>query len=263
MTTYKLSTEAAEFYESTFVPALFGEWAARLVEFAGLTPGTSLVLDVGCGTGAVARAAADAVGPGGVVAGLDLNEAMLTVARRLRPDLDWRHGDAAALPFDDASFDAVLSQAALMFFPDRVGALREMGRVARPDGRVAVQVPGRLSHSPGYLALAEVAARHAGAEVAELLGSYFAVGDPDRLTGLMEEAGLTVTTARPWLSATRLGSVDAFLDVELLPVAGRVDPEVRARIAADCRVALAPFTSAGGAVAAPIEVVLAAARAPA
>ena len=96
--TFQLSVEAAEEYESRFVPALFAEWAPHLVEAAGVAPG-QVVLDVACGTGVVARTAADRMGGQGRVVGLDLNEGMLAVAGRLRPDLEWRKGDAADLPF--------------------------------------------------------------------------------------------------------------------------------------------------------------------
>ena len=82
--TFQLSVEAAEVYESQFVPALFAEWAPHLVTAAGVAPGQA-VLDVACGTGVVARAAADRIGGQGRVVGLDLNEGMLTVAGRLRP----------------------------------------------------------------------------------------------------------------------------------------------------------------------------------
>jgi SAM-dependent methyltransferase len=248
--TYALAAEAAEFYESTFVPALFESWARRLVDFAGTKRGDS-VLDVACGTGVVARTVADRVGPTGSVAGLDLNEAMLDVARRLRPELRWQAGDACALPFGDGSFDLVLSQAALMFFGDQVAALREMGRVA---GRVAVQVPGRLSHSPGYLALTDAVAPHATGEVLDLLTGYFAVGEPDLLAGLFEAAGLRVDRFESWLSAAHLDSIGTFLDVELLPIADRITPAVRQRIVEDCHTALAPFTDSAGGITAPIEV---------
>ncbi len=249
---YVMSAEAAEFYESTFVPALFGTWARRLVDAADVKPGER-VLDVACGTGVVARTVADRVGAAGSVVGVDLNATMLAVARRIRPDLRWQTGDAGALPFGDGSFDVVLSQAALMFFGDRVAALREMGRVTGETGRVAVQVPGRLAASPGYLALAEVIARHAGPQARDLLGAYFAVGEPDLLTRLFDAAGLRIDRFTSWLGATRLDSIDTFLAVELLPLAGHVDEAVRDRIAEDCRPALAPFVDAAGAVAAPVE----------
>jgi SAM-dependent methyltransferase len=251
--TYALSAQAAELYESTFVPALFRQWAERLVQSTGVTPGSS-VLDVACGTGVVARAAADRIGPDGVVVGVDLNEAMLAVARRLRPDLRWQIGDACALPFEDGSFDLVLCQAALMFVGDRIAALREMGRVAGPDGRVAVQVPGRLAGSPGYLALAELVGRHAGRHLVDLLGAYFAVGEPDLLTELFETAGLQIDLMDTWLGATRLDSIETFLAVELLPIADQIHDAVRDRITREGRLMLAPFLDAAGAITAPIEV---------
>jgi SAM-dependent methyltransferase len=250
---YVLSAQAADFYESTFVPALFGAWAQRLVAAAGVTSGQS-VLDVACGTGVVARAAAERTGPRGSVVGLDRNEAMLDVARRLRPDLRWHVGDACALPFPDGSFDLVLSQAGLMFYDDRVRALREMGRVAGVDGRIAVQVPGRLAGSPGYLALTETVARHASPEVSEVLSGYFAVGEPDLLMELFESAGLRVDRFDTWIGATRLDSIDTFLAVELLPIADKVAQAVREKIVADCRTTLDRFVNRTGAIAAPIEV---------
>src|SRR5262245_39172787 len=106
---FQIPIEAAEFYESAFVPAFFAQWAPILCDQAAIAPGQR-VLDVGCGTGIVARTAADRVVPGGTVTGVDLNEAMLTVARRVRPDIDYRQSDAAALPLPDESFDAVVSQ---------------------------------------------------------------------------------------------------------------------------------------------------------
>ena len=258
---YMLSAQAANVYESTFVPALFSAWAQRLVLAAGVTSGQS-VLDVACGTGVVARAAAERTGPRSCVVGLDRNEAMLDVARRLRPDLRWQVGDACALPFPDGSFDLVLSQAGLMFFGDRVRALREMRRVAGLDGRIAVQVPGRLSGSPGYLALTETVARHASPGISDLLSGYFAVGEPDMLRELFETAGLTVDRFNTWIGATRLDSIDTFLAVELLPLADKVRQAVRDRIVADCRTTLDRFVDPTGAIAAPIEVHLVTARPP-
>ena len=86
--TFNVSTEVAEIYESAFVPAFFAQWAPILCEAAGVAHGQR-VLDVACGTGIVARTAADLVAPGGSVVGVDVNEAMLTVARRVRPDIDF------------------------------------------------------------------------------------------------------------------------------------------------------------------------------
>ena len=97
---FQVTLEAAEMYEAAFVPAFFAQWAPILCDEAGISEGMR-VLDVACGTGVVTRVAADQVGPLGAVTGIDLNDAMLAVARRIRPDIDYRLGDAAALPFAD------------------------------------------------------------------------------------------------------------------------------------------------------------------
>ena len=66
---------------------------------------------------------------------------LVTVARRVRPDIDWRQGDAASLPFEDGAFDTVLCQMALMFFPDRIKALQQMARVAaRAEHRLLLRI---------------------------------------------------------------------------------------------------------------------------
>ena len=166
--TFHLSLDAAETYESVFVPALFEPWARMLVDAAGVGPGDR-VLDVACGTGIVARIAADRVGAGGSVVGLDRNPAMLAVAERLRPDIEWREGDASGLPFLARSFDVVLCQAALMFFSDPRRALGEMARAIKDDGIVAIQVWDRLEDQPAYRPFIDAAARSAGPDATDLL----------------------------------------------------------------------------------------------
>jgi ubiquinone/menaquinone biosynthesis C-methylase UbiE len=258
---FQVSAEAAEVYESTFVPAIFAEWAPLVVDLAGVRPGHA-VLDVACGTGIVARTAAARVGGAGRVTGVDLNEGMLAVARRLRPDLTWRVADAADLPFPDRSFDAVLCQMALMFFPDRRRALAEMGRVATPAGTVVLAVPAALEAQPAYRRLVDVVVGHAGPEARPLMGTYWACGDLDALRALVDSAGLAVTAARTHAGTARFGSVDAFVatEIEASPLAGRIAPEVYAAIRADAQPALAEFTTPAGRVDAPLYGHLVAAR---
>ena len=91
-----------------------------LLAVARLQPGER-VLDIGTGTGIVARLAAPNVGPTGSVAGLDASPAMLSIARAMASEegltIDWDEGQAEALPYPDECFDLVLSQFALMFLP--------------------------------------------------------------------------------------------------------------------------------------------------
>lgn len=251
--TFRISQEGAETYESRFVPALFAGWCDYVVEEAAPRPGQE-VLDVACGTGVVARAVADRLAGSGRVVGLDLNPAMLTVAARLRPDIDWRPGDVASLPFDDESFDLVICQAALMFFPDPVQALREMRRVARPVGAVVVLVPGRLESSPAYVRLAEIAAAHVpGAD--ELFGTYFVHGDLQELTGLFDRAGLRVEATRTDMHDVVFGSMEEFVATEVgaTPLAGRIDEASYDRLLAEARQALAGYVAADGSSRVPIE----------
>jgi SAM-dependent methyltransferase len=258
---FQVTADAAELYEARFVPALFAEWAPLLADLAGVRPGHE-VLDVACGTGIVARTVADRLAGDGRVVGLDLNEAMLAVARRVRPELEWRQGDAAALPFPDASFDAVLCQMALMFFPDRMAALREMARVARPGGVVALGVPAALEDQPAYGPFVEVAVEHAGPEARTLLGTYWTCGDLGRLSATVAAAGLVVVDARTHLGTASFDSAEALAatEVEGSPLAQLISPDVYDRIRAGAREVLAPFAGPDGRIAAPLRGHLLAAR---
>src|SRR5215203_8468 len=115
--TGQVTRSAADVYEEFFVPALFQDWTARVADAARLASGQR-VLDVASGTGALTCEAAQRLGLGGSVTGLDRNEGMLAVARRKAPNIEWRQGLAESLPFANATFDAVVSQFGLMFFKD-------------------------------------------------------------------------------------------------------------------------------------------------
>jgi SAM-dependent methyltransferase len=111
--------------------------ATHLVKFAGVGAGQN-VLDVACGTGVVAITAA---GTGAKVSALDLTPELLERARYNSQiagrEVDWREGDVEKLPFDDRSFDTVLSQFGHMFAPRPDLALSEMLRVLKPGGTIA------------------------------------------------------------------------------------------------------------------------------
>jgi SAM-dependent methyltransferase len=257
---FHIPIEAAEAYEAAFVPAFFAQWAPILCDIACVNAGQQ-ILDAACGTGIVARTAAERAGAAHVV-GVDLNQAMLTVARRVRGDIDWRQGDVTALPLADRSFDTVLCQMALMFFPDRIRALREMARVTVSSGTVAVLVPASLDAQPAYGPFVEVAARHAGREARSLLTTYFACGDLDELTGWFGQAGLRVTATATHSGSARFPSADALVttEVESTPLGERISAEVYDRIKRGAREVLAPFTADDGTLEAPFRVHVVAAR---
>lgn len=186
----QLTSSAAEIYDEFFVPALFGVWAPRLVAAAQIRPGARVV-DVACGTGVLAIAAAKVTALGGEVVGVDLNAGMLAVARRKAADVDWQRAPAEALPFDSESFDAVVSQFGLMFFEDKQAAITEMWRVLRPGGRLAIAVWDSLDNSPGYTSLASLLTRLFGPSTAALLQAPFTLGDSHALGSLLSASGVT------------------------------------------------------------------------
>lgn len=251
--TFNLSVEQARAYEDLFVPALFSQWVPVLLRLAGVSDGQH-VLDVACGTGVVARAAQNLVGPSGRVSGIDLNPAMIDVARECAPDVDWRVGDAADLPYDE-SFDAVLCQSALFFFPDPARACREMARVLRPGGTLALQTYAELEDQPGYRPLVEAVVRHVGPDARALLGTYWSKGDPTELRALLEAAGLAATASESVLGQVTFPSVDALVrtEIQATPLASRIDGSAYLAIAEDARTTLASFHTAQGEVALPVR----------
>ncbi len=133
----RFNTMASGYDSLTFVKVVAG----KLLELVDLKPGMR-VLDVGTGTGMVAMAAAQAVGPTGRVIGHDLAPEMIAAAQAKAAasgltQIDFRLGDAEHLPFPDESFDAVMFASSLFFVPDIPGALREARRVLAPGGWVA------------------------------------------------------------------------------------------------------------------------------
>jgi ubiquinone/menaquinone biosynthesis C-methylase UbiE len=211
---WQVAGNAAETYQRELVPAVFGPWGPRVVELAALRPGLR-VLDVACGTGVVARLAAEAVGVDGRVAALDLNPAMLAVASELPAvegaAIEWIEGNAQALPLADASFDVVCCQLGVQFFPDRAGALREMKRVLAPNGRAVVMVWREIDRAPGFAVLAAALGRVIGSDAEALMRAPFALGDAGELARLLERAGLGDCTIRAETGNVRFSSAENFV----------------------------------------------------
>lgn len=245
----QVAASAAEVYEEFFVPALFAQFTEQVLDLAEVQPGHR-VLDVGCGTGVLTRAAAQRVGDRGSVTGLDPNDGMLAVARRLAPPARWEQGVAESIPFGDGSFDRVVSQFAAMFFTDRELALAEMARVTKPGGKIAVVSWAKLDESPGYREMARLLADLFGAEAALSIEAPFALGDPATLHRLLSNAGSDTQVTRVEGTA-RFASIDDWVrtDVKGWTLADTIDDEQFELLLSEARVRLSEFAGDDGHVA--------------
>jgi SAM-dependent methyltransferase len=169
----------AELQEPTALPL----WVAML-DAAAVGPGTR-VLDAGCGAGGASVLAADR---GAQVNGLDAAEALLAIARARVPDGDFRPGDLEALPYADATFDAIIAADVLLYVVDPVAALRELRRVCAPGGRVVLAIwgaPEECEQRTIVAAVREVLPRPLDTEP-------FALSAPGVLAAIVAQAGLVV-----------------------------------------------------------------------
>jgi ubiquinone/menaquinone biosynthesis C-methylase UbiE len=182
--------EAAAEYDRAFAHVT-AHFMPFLLQAAHIAPGMN-VLDIATGTGLSAEAALAAVGPSGHVIAADVSPAMAEKAReRLgkAPNASVSVEDGQELSFADCSFDVVLCNLGLMFFPDPVRGLSEFRRVLRPGGRVAVSVNTVVERSYNHQ-INVIIARHMPS-LAEAVTRTFALGEASRLRSLFNEAGLT------------------------------------------------------------------------
>lgn len=244
---------AAETYERFFVPALFGQWPPRVIEMAGVAPGQR-VLDVGCGTGVLARAASDLVGPAGRVVGVDPNAGMLEVARRSPEVVEWVPGSAEDLPFPNGSFDHVVSLFAAMFFRDRARAMEEMARVVVHGGSVTVVTWAELDTAPGYAAMASLFDDLFGPSAARAVTAPFSLGRVPELQALLEEATSHVQV-RSVSGEARFASIDSWIHTEIRgwTLADEIDDEQFAELVEAGRDRLRAFADGTGRVTFPVS----------
>ncbi|MGN2252486.1 class I SAM-dependent methyltransferase [Frateuria sp. GZRe12] len=141
----RFGQDIAALYQELLVPLIFAPYAVDLATRLARLPVAS-VLELAAGTGVVTRELDSRLPPGVQLVATDLNETMLAVAQKQgmsRPVL-WRQADAMAVPFGDASFDAVVCQFGAMFFPDRARAFAEARRVLQPGGTLLFNVWDRI-----------------------------------------------------------------------------------------------------------------------
>lgn len=138
----------AQFYERYMVPLIFEPYAVDLTGRAARAA-PRRVLELAAGTGVVTRQLAKMLGASADIVATDLNPAMIEEAARIgtaRP-VEWRQVDAMQLPFEDASFDAVVCQFGVMFFPDKPRAFAEARRVLRPGGLFTFNAWGPIARN--------------------------------------------------------------------------------------------------------------------
>lgn len=184
--------EATEMYERILVPAILGPFAQTLVDWAALRSG-DWVLDVGCGTGAATRAAAEKVGRFGRVVGIDCSSAMLDVARTIpqkagKP-IEWQKADVSQMALPSRVFDVVLCAQSLQYIPDRGQALSEIRRVLRPGGHLALSAWCERRLSPYFDALIEAISEHIGADTAGSFQAGLDLADGQKINQMLLDAG--------------------------------------------------------------------------
>ncbi len=202
----------AENYQRHFVPAIGTPVSRDVLLAAALQPGER-VHDVGCGTGHVARLAAESVGPTGSVTAVDIAPDMIEVARGIpSPDgaaIDWKVGDATALPLPDNGFDVVLCQMALMFVEDRAAPISEMRRVLAPGGRVVVATPGAIQRP--FELMEQAVVEHISPELGGFVRAVFSMHDPEVVAALLRDAGFQDVEGRVAVARLDLPAPAEFL----------------------------------------------------
>ena len=182
------NTEAAAAFEKFLVPTIFGPWSKALINHAA-TISSEKVLDIGCGTGAASRYAAEIVGENGMVAAIDVNAGMIEFARNLvkKFSIDWRTADVDTLPFSDRSFNLVAGNQILQFLTDKPKALSEIKRVLFKNGRLALSVYCAIELCPAHCAVARALEKFK-VDPAGILHPY-SFNDPIILGDIIQNAG--------------------------------------------------------------------------
>jgi ubiquinone/menaquinone biosynthesis C-methylase UbiE len=181
---------------------------------------------------------------------------MLEVAKQT-PGIAWHLGSAADLPFSEASFDAVLCQQGLQYFPDRTVAIKEMARVLAPDGRVSLNVWGPIERQPFHAALLDAIVMHIGSEHAAVFDLAFSLNTSEELHSLAAAAGFKNACVRFEHRTIRHPDPDEFIAGFMMstPIAAQflaLPAERRESFVRQVRDKLAPYTDDGG-LASPME----------
>lgn len=209
-----------DMYEQSLVGPLFRPWADLTLDEIGLRPGDR-VLDVACGTGTVARQAKARLGEAGTVVGIDVSPPMLAVAGRVAPDIDWREGDAAALPLRDGEqFDVVICQQGLQFFADRCAPVREMHRALAEGGRLAVSTWRPDNEIPFGRELRRIAEHHVG----PVVDRRHCFGETGPLEAVLRDAGFRDVRSKILSKTVRFADGSIFVRMNAMALVGMSQP---------------------------------------
>jgi len=198
--------------------AFWERYGRRTVERLLLTPGSS-VLDVGCGSGASAIPAAIHVGPQGRVTGIDLAERLLIIARSKSlaqnlHNVEFQRADMTASGYRDASFDAVVSVFSLFFVADMVAEVRELWRMLRPGGKLAITTWGPRMFEPGSEAFWS-AVKECRPDLVATVSPWERITRPDRLRQLLSDSGISGAEVTAEEGQQRLQSVEDWWTIVL------------------------------------------------
>lgn len=201
-------------YVSRFGP--IADEAATVLASRVAGPG-QMVLDLCCGQGTLTAMMADA---GAVVTGLDFSQKMLSLARKSAPNADLREGDAAALPFGDRSFDAVVCNFGMMHLPDQPKALAEIRRVLRPGGRFTMATWAAPEASPAFGTVFGAIKAHADLSSAAPQPDLFTFARPDTAEQMMGDAGLRMIAHEVITPAWELEKPEELFEIFLTATVG-------------------------------------------
>ncbi|CAN5279665.1 methyltransferase domain-containing protein [soil metagenome] len=193
-------------YDAAF-GAVVRQTVRPVLDAARVTRGKR-VLDICCGPGALA---AGALERGAEAIGLDFSAEAIELARGLVPDGHFQQGDAQALPFPAASFDAVLCGYGLMHLPEPAAALREMLRVLRPGGRAGLSVWDAAGFG---FSLVYEAVRARGSMAVSLPHGpdFFQFGSPERMRAALAEAGFAHAEGYSFDQDWKVASADRYIE---------------------------------------------------
>ena len=237
--------------------AVLAPFADALLTAARIQPGES-ILDVGCGCGATTIAAGTHTGPGGGAHGIDLSEAMLTVARQRAHDtglttVTFTAADAQTHAFEGAAYDVVISRFGTMFFDDPVAAFTNIRGVVRPGGRLFIATWQPLGLNEWLTVPGAALLRYGTLPDTSPEGpGMFAQADPDLVRSTLTRAGWTAVDSRAVTVTLRLGDnpggatdylADSGVGRAVLDTIPAVDKPAALQAVAD---ALAPHTSGAG-----------------